>query len=72
MTVTLDPVHMLKLARNALGTYRVFCSDEGEINYSYIEHLIRYQEDMGLKLGNKVSVEMIGKITPNNEKWVRS
>lgn len=53
----LDAAHMLKLARNAFATLRVFKSSSGEINYRYIEDLINYQDEVGLKLGNKVRVE---------------
>lgn len=38
--VTLDPVHMMKLGRNAFGTYRQFKSSSGTINYKYVEELV--------------------------------
>ena len=53
--VTLDPVHMLKLARNALGTMRRFRAPDGIVDYCYIEKLHELQEDIGLRLGNKLS-----------------
>jgi len=52
--VSLDAAHMLKLARNAWATFRLLLSDLGEIDYKYIEMLIRLQVDIGLKFGNKV------------------
>lgn len=45
---------MIKLCRNAFATVRVFKSEDGEVNYRYIEDLIRYQDEIGLKLANKV------------------
>ena len=48
VNVTLDPVHMLKLCRNAFGTLRIFHSNSGEINYKYIEDLVALQEESGL------------------------
>lgn len=54
--MTLDPAHMLKLCRNAFATLRVFKSEHGEIDYRYIEMLVRYQDEIGLKLANKVRV----------------
>jgi hypothetical protein len=53
--VMLDPVHMIKLARNALGSIRRIKSADGVINYDYIEDLVAHQEDMGLRLVNKLS-----------------
>lgn len=52
--ITLDPAHMIKLCRNAFAELKVFVSDDGEVNYRYVEELIRLQDDIGLKLGNKV------------------
>ena len=53
--VTLDPVHMLKLARNALGSMQRFESNEGIIEYRYIEDLVKLQESMGVRLANKLT-----------------
>lgn len=53
--MTLDPVHMLKLCRNALATLRSLKDkDGGIIKFSYIEELVEYQEKLGLKFANKV------------------
>ena len=61
MHVTLDPVHMLKLCRNAFSVLWVFHSESGSIDYRYIEDLFRLQEEIGLKLGTKVTtVFMLG------------
>ena len=53
--VTLDAVHMLKLARNALGSIRKFQSTDGLVEYRYLEDLIHLQENMGLRLANKLT-----------------
>lgn len=53
--VTLDPVHMMKLARNTIGSMRRFKSQDGLIDYKYIEELIQLQEDMGVRLANKLT-----------------
>ena len=50
-----DACHMLKLARNALGTYKHFKSDKGLIEWRFIEDLNKLQENIGLKLGNKLT-----------------
>ena len=52
---TLDAVHMLKLARNAFGSLKRFKSDEGEIDFSFVEKLNKLQESMGVRLANKLS-----------------
>ena len=48
--VTLDPVHMLKLGRNAFGTYCRFKSAAGTIDYKY-----NVQESTGVRLANKLT-----------------
>jgi hypothetical protein len=53
--VTLDPVHMLKLARNALATLRRLKSSDGMVDYKYIEDLVTFQDSVGLRLANKLS-----------------
>lgn len=45
---------MLKLCRNAFATLRVFNSEDGEVDYRYVELLVRYQDEIGLKLATKV------------------
>lgn len=49
-----DACHNLKLARNALGTYKSFISNNGEIKWAYLENLVDIQTKMSLKLGNKL------------------
>lgn len=56
MYVTLDPAHMIKLARNAFAALKVLKSPDGAISFSYVEELVRLQENMGLHLANKVSM----------------
>lgn len=51
----LDPVHMLKLARNAIGSLRQLKSEDGVIDYKYIEDLHKLQENIGLRLANKLT-----------------
>lgn len=53
--VTLDAVHMLKLARNAFGTMRRFRTKDGFIDYKFIEQLNDLQQEMGLRLANKLT-----------------
>ncbi len=54
--VILDPCHMLKLARNALGFFKSFSDSDGnQINWHFIEQLQKLQEQEGLNLGNKLS-----------------
>ena len=53
--VTLDAVHMLKLARNALGSMKRIRSVDGVIDYHYIELLVNLQEEMGVRLANKLT-----------------
>ena len=52
---TLDVCHMLKLSRNALADCKSFFSDEGTISWSYITNLSKMQDDIGLRLGNKLT-----------------
>jgi hypothetical protein len=53
--VILDPCHMLKLARNALGKFRKFKCGQEVIDWNYIVLLNSYQEQLGLKFANKLS-----------------
>lgn len=55
--VTLDPAHMIKLARNALATLRTFKSPTGDISFRYIEDLVKLQDDLGLTFANKVTIK---------------
>lgn len=50
----LDPCHMIKLIRNTLGAERVIFSENGVIQWKYIELLYAQQEKEGFKLGNKL------------------
>ena len=53
---TLDICHMLKLARNALAEMKYFSCNNGTlIKWSYIDELVKLQDAVGLKLGNKLS-----------------
>lgn len=51
----LDPVHMLKLARNFFSECRMISSEEGNIDFMYVKQLNEIQEKEGLKFANKVS-----------------
>lgn len=54
--VILDPCHMLKLARNALGTLHSFTDNDGiKIKWSFFKNLCSIQEEHGLKMANKLS-----------------
>jgi hypothetical protein len=46
---------MMKLGRNAFGTYRQFKSSSGTINYKYVEELVNIQEETGVRLANKLT-----------------
>lgn len=53
---TLDICHMLKLARNALGSMGHFHTADGQqISWSYIHNLCNLQNQIGLKFANKLS-----------------
>lgn len=67
--VTLDPVHMLKLCRNAFSVLRVFHSESGAVEYRYIEDNVRLQEEIGLKLGAKVKMFILGIMYINFQFW---
>lgn len=54
VSVTLDPIHMLKLVRNAFATLRKIDGPDGVIDFGYIEKLVKLQEETGLHLANKV------------------
>ena len=56
--VILDICHMLKLARNALGSIKSFYDkDGGEIQWSFFQQLYNLQEAEGFTLGNKFSAQ---------------
>lgn len=53
--VFLDPSHMIKLVRNALGRTKQFVDDDGNrIKWEHFEELHKLQENEGLHLGNKL------------------
>ena len=56
--VILDACHMLKLARNALGSIQSFYDkDDGKIQWSFFQQLCYLQEAEGFNLGNKFSTQ---------------
>lgn len=56
--VILDACHMLKLARNALGSIQSFYDEDGgEIQWSFFQQLYHLQEAEGFNLGNKFSAQ---------------
>lgn len=58
--VFLDPYHMLKLVRNALGDMKAFTDSAGNtVMWRYIERLHQLQENEGLHLGNKLRASHI-------------
>ena len=51
-----DACHMLKLARNSLADLKVFLDDaKCEVKWDHIKILHAFQEDEGLKIGNKLA-----------------
>ena len=51
-----DACHMLKLARNSLAGLKVFLDDaKCEVKWDHIKILHAFQEDEGLKIGNKLA-----------------
>jgi len=60
---TPDVCHNIKLARNALGTFKAFKNENGQlIEWRYLEQLLELQNEAGFKLGNKIgSVHINGK-----------
>lgn len=53
--IILDACHMLKLFRNLLESYRNIRSPSGTISWHFISDLNDIQQQLGLKLGNKLS-----------------
>ncbi|KAE9521864.1 hypothetical protein AGLY_017746 [Aphis glycines] len=52
---TPDACHNIKLARNALGTFRAFKNENEQlIEWRYFEQLFELQNEAGFKLGNKI------------------
>ena len=53
---TLDPCHMVKLARNAMASLGSFLDDDEQlVKWKFLEQLNTIQEHKGLKLANKLS-----------------
>lgn len=58
--VILDPSHMLKLVRNALGTYKVLYDDNNnKIQWKYIEELELFRCGKGYALAHKLTKKHI-------------
>ena len=56
----MDYIHMYKLLRNALATYKVFhWPGEGYVKWEYLELLVDEQSHHGLRLANKLTQEHI-------------
>jgi hypothetical protein len=54
--VYLDPAHCIKLVRNWFSELKTFISENGNvISYDYIKKMYSIQEDLCLKLGNKLT-----------------
>ncbi|KYN22596.1 THAP domain-containing protein 9 [Trachymyrmex cornetzi] len=49
-----DACHNVKLARNAMSDRKVLCSPTGYIRFEYIEKLNILQQNMSLKIANKI------------------
>jgi len=54
-----DPCHMIKLCRNTIAEKENITSPKGNISYQYIKYLHDLQEEINLKLANKLSREHI-------------
>ncbi|CAB3983913.1 Hypothetical predicted protein [Paramuricea clavata] len=58
--VILDPCHMLKLARNALGSLKSLVDeDDNLIQWNFFQSLDKMQESEGFTLGNRLSKQHI-------------
>ena len=68
--VFLDPCHMLKLMRNALADHKKIISPDGnEIQWSYIEKLVEFQQREGLRAANKLTPRHVNYV--NNKMSVK-
>lgn len=54
-----DACHMVKLVRNTLEAYSVIVGPSGRIVWQFIKDLHTTQEDIGLRLGNKLTPDHI-------------
>lgn len=58
--IILDPSHMVKLARNAIGSYKVLYDDNDEkIEWKYFTELERYRNEKGYVLAHKLTKKHI-------------
>lgn len=57
--ILLDPCHMIKLVRNMLHALGTIQSEDGLIQWTYIDKLHRKQGEIGLKLGNKITARHV-------------
>ena len=56
----LDICHMIKLVRNAIGTYHTLLDEDGnKIEWKYLEALQKFQDTEGLRIANKVRKDHI-------------
>ena len=53
--VFMDACHMIKLVRNTLQACRVIKAPGGTVKWNYIELLHHQQQDLGLRVANKLS-----------------
>ena len=53
--VTLDACHLLKLARNCFGDFKVITNEKNEqISWRFLEELNNFQQEQGLHLATKI------------------
>ena len=58
--IIFDACHMLKLARNCLGDFKILKHSEGNlIKWEHIETLANIQDDEGLRTGNRLRMAHI-------------
>lgn len=58
--IILDPSHMLKLVRNAIGTYKVlYDKNDNKIEWKYFEELERFRSEKGYALAHKLTKKHI-------------
>ncbi len=55
MFTFLDGAHCVKLVRNWFGSIEVFHTPKGKVNFSYVRHLFKLQEEIDLKIANKLT-----------------
>lgn len=57
--IIMDPCHMLKLARNLLHALGEIVSPAGSIRWAYIRDLHNVQDDVGLRMANKITAKHV-------------